>query len=400
MHVALFSPEWPLKRYPNGIVTYVHWMREELLRSGHRVSIFTGPHAEAEPGVYPVHRSLLHRARSWLRSRRRPSRYRVFEWGEILSDALNAVHRTNPIDVLEIEESFGWAGDVATRTAIPTVVRLHGPAFLSLVEEELATPFAGAKIEHEGRALRSQAVLTSPSRYTLDSTVAHYGLTPAIGRHIVNPLSLPSSAPLWTLDGCEQTTLLFVGRFDKRKGGDIVLRAFAFLLARNPRLQLVFVGPDAGITDAGGTLRKFADFRADLLPDLDPSRIVFRGRLPPEEIYALRAKAFLTVVASRWENQSYTTLEAMLQGCPIVSTDAGGQGEIIIDGQTGLLARPDDPQDLQAKIQRLLDAPEEAAALGAGARRHALEHHSPARVVSSMLAVYAHAITLAAMLVA
>jgi hypothetical protein len=40
MHVAFFSQAWPPERHPNGVVSYVHWMREEL-RLRHRVSNFT-----------------------------------------------------------------------------------------------------------------------------------------------------------------------------------------------------------------------------------------------------------------------------------------------------------------------------------------------------------------------
>ena len=41
LHIALWSPAWPLAQYQNGIITYVHWMRPALEALGHRVSIFT-----------------------------------------------------------------------------------------------------------------------------------------------------------------------------------------------------------------------------------------------------------------------------------------------------------------------------------------------------------------------
>ena len=45
MHIGLFSPSWPMRLNPNGIVTYVHHLRGELIRQGHRVSIFTSRRA-------------------------------------------------------------------------------------------------------------------------------------------------------------------------------------------------------------------------------------------------------------------------------------------------------------------------------------------------------------------
>ena len=393
MHVALFTPAWPLRLHPNGIVTYVHWMREELLRKGHRVSVFASDLDEPEEGVHPVESSFGFRARRWWRTRRDAGYFPLYDWGVRCAAAVLAVHRRDPIDVIEIEESFGWSADVARLTTIPTVVKLHGPAFMSLVEEEIGTAFSQARIAREGEALRRAPVITSPARRTLDDTIARYSLAPALARHIVNPLQLPEGAPLWNLARCEPKTILFVGRFDQRKGGDIVLEAFAKLLVRDPALRLVFVGPDRGVPSIDGPVH-FEAFRSALLPG-DDARIDYRGPLSPAEICVLRSRAFVTLVASRWENQSYTALEAMLQGCPLVSSDAGGQPESVRHGVTGLLAEAGSVDDLVRQVRVLLDDPVRAAALGAAARAHALHVHAPARVVEQTLAVYAHAMALA-----
>jgi glycosyltransferase involved in cell wall biosynthesis len=398
MHVALLSPAWPLDQYPNGIVTYVHWMREELRRAGHEVSIFCVTLGHPEVGVYQVKPSMRRRLRAWLVSRRngQASQYWMLHWGGVFADAIRAVHRLRSIDVIEMEESFGWCDDVANATGIPTVVKLHGPAFMSMVEEERKTSFARAKMDKEGQALARVAVILAPSLYTLEETVKHYRLEPAVQRPVVNPMSMPTGAPLWNLEGCDARSILFVGRFDKLKGGDIVLEAFHKLLKTRPDLQLIFVGPDAGIPTEQGRLEHFEAYRARLFPAEQAASVSFRGKLTPEEIYTLRAEAFVTVVASRWENQSYTALEAMLQGCPLVSTDAGGQAEIVAHGSTGLLARSGSVDDFHDKIESLLRDPQYAAALGRAARAYVLERHNPERVASETLAAYREAILLSA----
>ncbi|HSC63638.1 MAG TPA: glycosyltransferase family 4 protein [Caldimonas sp.] len=391
MHVALYSPAWPLKRYPNGVVTYVHWMREELLRLGHRVSIFTTLLDEPEADVHPVRGSLGQRVGSWLRGREDFAERHILGWGRRLAATVLRVHRRTPIDVFEMEESFGWMADVQEMTSIPTVVKLHGPAFLSLVEDELETPLARARIAREGRALMRMACVTSPAQRTLDETIARYDLKPALARHIDNPLSLPPSAPVWALDRCDRKRLLFVGRFDKRKGGDVVLRAFEALAGVDPSLQLTFVGPDGGVADSQGRRLGFDEARSILCPAAG-SRVDYRGGLDPQQIYPLRANAYLTIVASRWENQSYTALEAMAQGCPLVSSDAGGQGEFVVDGSTGLLAKAGSDEELRQRIATLLLDPHRAASLGQRARELALTQHSPATVVAKTLEAYEAAI--------
>ena len=388
MHVVLFAPSWPLSGNPNGIVTYVHWMRIELRRQGHKVSVLTGRSDVKEEGIREVRSSLRQRTRRWIDKRRGAADLDVFAWGDVLAEDILRLHRQTPIDVLEMEESFGWAGDVRRRTALPVVVKLHGPAFLSLVEEELDSDFGRLKIEREGAALREARCITSPSRGTLEETILRYDLRPVIARHVVNPLSLPLTAPIWSLDTCRRDTILFVGRFDKSKGGDRVLLAFKRLLDDKPNLKLIFVGPDNGLPGlAGGTVR-FDEFAQGVFSKSERSRISYLGSQPQSAILKLRCTAAVTVVASRWESQGYTALEAMLQGCPLVSADTSGLSESIQHEVTGLLFDGDDIDDMAAKIAHILTNPDLGARLGRAARQYVMTAHDPAIVVEQTLAVY------------
>jgi glycosyltransferase involved in cell wall biosynthesis len=390
MHIALCSPAWPLHKHQNGIVTYVHWMKLELERLGHRVSVFTGTLDPADAGdtVHRVARGY------WAHTLRRiarpllPAHSVVFDWGQVIAGAILAQHRRHPIDIIEMEESFGWSADVARITSIPVLVKLHGPAFLSLVEEDLATPFGQASIEREGWALAQAAAIASPSAITLRQTVERYGLAPPIAQHVVNALTVDPATPRWSLATCDRDTVLFVGRFDKRKGGDLILQAFASLAQARPALRLVFVGPDVGLTQPDGSRMHFAQFLEATVPAALRGRVDYRGRLPQGEIAALRTQAMMTVAASRWENQSFATLEAMLQGCPVVCSDAGGCPEIVAHGKTGLLARSGDAADFAVQIAALLDDPEAAAAMGSAALAYASECHAASTVAAQSLALY------------
>ena len=396
MHIAFLSPTWPPGAFPNGVVTYVDCMRRALMAEGHRVSVFTGAVDEAarEPMVHKLERSVPNLIADTFRRRllgRRPS---VFDGGPLIGDAMARVHRVDPIDVIEMEESFGWVAEVARRTGVPVVVKLHGPAFLHLIDEELATPDGQEKVRHEGLALAALPVIIAPARFTLRETLARYGLKPKLGEQVVNPVALAEGAPLWQLERCERDTVLFVGRFDKVKGGDIVLRAFQNLLARKPYLKLVFVGPDNGLVRPDGAKIHFDAFMKSRDDAALAGAVSYRGRLAPSEVTALRAQAMVTVIASRHENQAYTVLEAMLQGCPVVCTDNSGSSESVAHEVTGLLAQTEDPADMARQIERLIDEPALARSLGAAARRYVLETHAPQAVVAQTLAVYRQAIAL------
>jgi glycosyltransferase involved in cell wall biosynthesis len=366
-------------------------MKREMEAQGHRVSIFTGeidPSAPREPGVYAVRRRPFDRVLRRLPWRAAPDGDDIFAFSEVIAAEMLRLHRRDPIDVIEMEESFGWFAEVGRLTSIPVLVKLHGPAFLSLVENELDTPFGREKIEREGRALALTSTIVSPSQLTLKQTIERYELKAGKTQRIVNPLTMEDDTPLWSLDACDRKAILFVGRFDLRKGADIVLKAFSLLLTSQPDLKLIFVGPDHGLPGPNGIHLKFGPYRDLLFAKEFKDHVDFRGRMPNREVARLRAQSMVTVVASRWENQGYTVLEAMFQGCPLVSTDAGGCPESVIHGVTGRLAKSEDPKDFAAQLRAMLEDPRAAELMGREARRHVIEQHSATRVAAETLEMY------------
>jgi len=397
MHIAFLSPSWPPGLYPNGIVTYVDWMRRGLTAQGHRVSVFSGaiPRAgSGDPSLHPIERSPAGRIADTIKFRLLRQRRSVFDGADMIADSIRKVHRSDPFDVIEMEESFGWAASVARQTGIAMVVKLHGPAFMHLVAEDLATPDGQEKVRREGVALAGLPVIIAPARFTLRETLARYGLQPKIALQVVNPVALAEGAPLWQLETCQRDTVLFVGRFDKVKGGDIVLRAFQRLLARRPQLKLVFVGPDNGLVQPDGSTVRFDAFLNSLGDPALSRAVSYLGRRAPHEVAALRTTAMVTVVASRHENQAYTVLEAMLQGCPVVCTDNSGSSESVEHEVSGLLAQTEDTADMARQIERIVDDPALARSLGAAARAHVLSTHALDAVVAQTTEVYRQAIAL------
>jgi glycosyltransferase involved in cell wall biosynthesis len=390
LHIALWSPAWPLAQYQNGIITYVHCMRLALEALGHRVSIFTG---EEGAGVSDrdVH---LARHRLWkpvarLLTPKKPSRGEgVYEFSRLIASALLRVHRKNPIDVVEMEESFGWNADVAQRTGIPVVVRLHGPSFLTFVEEELTTDFAKRRIEREGEALRQAQMIVSPSRKALLQTIERYQLSSPEMHCIVNPLTMDKDTPLWRLGDCDRESILFVGRFDLLKGADVVLQAFLAVLRRRPQLRLMFVGPDRGLSIGRGKVVGFEQYRKELFPPELRDRVQFLGSMANRDIAQLRTRCMVTVVSSRFEMAPFTLVEAMFQGCPVVCSDAGGCPEIIAHEVTGRLARSGNPESFAAEIFAMINDPGGAELLGLAARRYVLERHAPNVVATASVQLY------------
>lgn len=391
MHIVFLSPSWPIG-YPNGIVTYVHNLRLGLRAAGHRVSVLTlGGETDDLDEVYLVRPSWTTKVKFLAR--------RLFGSDSSLNllipravvDSVLRLHKRSPVDVMEMEESFGWCGQVQRGVPFPLVIKLHGPAFLTLLEEDLNVPFNQEKIEHERLALRSARFVTSPSRYTLDRAREFTGRQTSWGKVIVNPVVFDDSVPLWSRTRADSNTLLFVGRFDKLKGGDIVIQAFAKLLDQRPNLRLIFVGPDRGVQFESGGRVSIDEFARDRLPDWKFERLQITGAISLDQVARLRTEAAITLICSRFDNQPNTVLEALFQRCPVVGIGSGGVSEVIDDGVTGVLARNGDLEDFCAKVLWLLDNPLLGEAYGLAGRQYVLTAHSVSSVASQSSLYYSNA---------
>jgi len=225
----------------------------------------------------------------------------------------------------EIEESFGWSRAISDLKILPVVVRLHGPWFLNgAFDENRRNRPSLRRIAREGRGIDNCALVTSPSREVLQAVRSYYGLPLEDSVVVKNPFACAQEGKKWTVQSCDRDRILFVGRFDRRKGGDVVLTAFRELFAANPRLRLTFVGPDNGIKVTEETTLSFDAFARQNLSPSCRSNIDFLGQVSHSDLMQLRTHCFLTVVASQYEIMPYSILEAMALGCPIVATSVGG----------------------------------------------------------------------------
>lgn len=396
MHIVLGTPSWPREKSSSGIVTYVDNLRLDLIAKGHKVSIIVlgGSDEDLGPDVFWPTRTLGFKFQTKLMRLLGKPGWAHENWGVMIAAALNKLHRHSPIDVFEVEESFGWCGKIKRHISIPMVVKLHGPTFLVSPLHDHSDNAHKQRIEHEGLALQMQECITSPSKCTLDDTLRNYSLRPKYSAHIVNSLAEHKDLPLWSASSHDRNQLLFVGRFDRIKGADIVLKAFALLIKEKPQLRLVFVGPDSGLVDDDGIKWSALDYAKQLFAFEDSQKISFLGKQPPSTIERLRAQSALVIIASRWESQSYTTLEAMLQGCPVVASASGGIAELISDGQSGRLFQNENPESLANAVADVLSSTVQAAALGASARQYVQAMHAPSRVAEATLVAYANAIKL------
>ncbi len=397
MHIALYSPNWPPAGAANGIVSYVSTVRDHLIGKGHKVTILSEGRLYPSDGADPVVLAPLEGlgVLDQIRQRifRRLDAYHgglpgVGNW---LAAQINAAHRLDPIDILEMEESFGWSDTVRRLTGIPVVTRLHGPCFLKPAKLRTARERLQdlQRCKTEGRAVRSTLTLTAPTRAMMKMTCENYRRTPKAQDAVIpNPIQIAKEERRWSLENSERDHILMVGRFDHAKGADTMLLAFDRVLRTHPNARLTLVGPIPGIETGPGQVADFEQFAAANLAANTATRVHLTGTLTPPEIAALRQRAFVTVLASRLENFPYALLEGLAAGSPMISTDWPGSDEIVRHGETGILTPVGDPEALAQRICWMFDHPEIAAEIGKNGMQHCASSFSVEAVGSQLVKSY------------
>jgi glycosyltransferase involved in cell wall biosynthesis len=235
--------------------------------------------------------------------------------------------------------------------------------------------------------------VSAPSRDVLERTQARNGSQFSLSVVVPNPIRTVPFAERWAPAVADQAAVLFVGRFDRHKGGDIAIDAFARLRASGVMATLVFAGPDSGFLDDSGRRWHLRDYIADRLPDRrDREAIEILASQTPQALRELRRRAAVVVVPSRWEAFGYTLAEAMAQGCPIVASARGAFPEFLEHEKNGLLVGSESGDLWSEAIRRLLVDRELARELGENAAAAATAHLEPSAVANAALAFYSRAI--------
>jgi glycosyltransferase involved in cell wall biosynthesis len=116
-----------------------------------------------------------------------------------------------------------------------------------------------------------------------------------------------------------------------------------------------------------------------------------RGFVPHDELQRLYARAAVVACPSRREGFGVACLEAMAHARPVVATAVGGLRDLVVDGDTGLVVPPRDPEALRAALVSLIADRELRRRLGAAGRRRAEERFSWPASADATIRAYADA---------
>jgi glycosyltransferase involved in cell wall biosynthesis len=193
------------------------------------------------------------------------------------------------------------------------------------------------------------------------------------------PPSLEKRCELRRLFGLapNEFTIACLGRLSREKGVDVLLSAARELVAEVPETRIVI----AGDGPEGDVLRREAS-----QPAL-AGHVKFLGRIArPQE---LMGAADLVVLPSRSEGLPNVVLESYEVGTPVLATNVGAVGQIIVDGKTGWIIPSDNVTALLAGLRRAAEARTDLPRYGMAGRDRVLDRFSIARRMAALDAVYA-----------
>lgn len=177
----------------------------------------------------------------------------------------------------------------------------------------------------------------------------------------------------WQL-GQGDIAALFVGRLDRQKGVDVLLKAAGQFLAGAPNATLLIAG-DGPMRGKVRRYCKASGGRARWLGFVD-------------DVPALMNAADMFVLPSRWEGWPLALGEAMAMGLPAIGADSPGIRDVISTGETGLLAPAEDPAALADAMARLAGDGDLRQRLGSAGQRHIREGFSIAKYIAAHEELY------------
>ena len=400
LSVAIASPGWPLNRFPNGIVAYTHNLLIGL-------DPIAKPVVLAAPLMMPEVKSrfidlikielirsswqklldkILFRLKGGYVKKIQYKRNVAINAKRLLSVLNNSDLQ---LDILEIEESFGTTSLVVKKTKVPVVTRLHGPWFIHgpIMKMDSESDYQ-LRVFYEGEAIKNSSGVTSPSLDVLQKVRDFYGIDLPNAKVIPNPVCEVEPNNQWQYRSEAKPFILVVARFDLHKGGDLIVDAFKLIAQKNKMVELLFVGPDRGVTIDGVDLL-FDEYVEKFVSDENTKkRIQFLGHCDQARITELRKTALVTIVCSRFENFPLSLLESLAAGCPTIATAVGGMKEIIIDDYNGLLAESESPTSIAEKVLMLINDPEKMQRLSKNAIEDCKKRFSPEAVAAQTLDYY------------
>ena len=308
-------------------------------------------------------------------------------WFNESKKLVKQIHQDNPIDIIHSNE-FAATGVMswASKLNIPIAVVCHGSlrtellSFLSSADKRprywhwmILTPlhlFRRCLLwEFPMRKNAEKIILVSP---TLERDFSLFAKNKV--KVIENGIKLPEKTAFIENDG--ELRLLCTGRADRQKGFQKAIMAVREIDDLDLHLDIVGTGPYLNdlkiLTDKLGIDEK----------------VTFHGRVDDDELARIYAAADIYLIPTmRYEGLPLALLEAMAHGIPTISSEIGGNADVITHDFDGLFIKPGDMGELVSSIRKLGDDSKLRKSISIAARETTEKRFDKERMVKETLEI-------------
>ncbi len=360
-----------------GLNVYVAELARRLGERGIKVDVFTRRDAPDLPDIVDIHEHtrVIHLTAG-------PAERVAKEALPSLTDQFSAALERRLADHDLIHTHYWLSGQVGLqlkcRHGIPLVHTMHTMARVknsNLGRNHAVEP--DVRERGEAAVVHEADVLTASTSDEAAELRSHYGaraeqimvVPPGVDLRTFHPCDQPKSRAQFGVPQDIQV-ILFVGRIQPLKAPDVLIRAVAELVRRDPRrrdrLQLIIIGgPSGSDPEWSKTLGPLAvDHGIDDMVD-------FRPHSARSELFRWYCVSDVVAVPSYNESFGLVALEAQACGRPVVATDVGGLRHTVRDHYSGLLVSGHDEREWADALAAVLDDHDERIRMGANAAAHA-----------------------------
>ncbi|MBD1934213.1 MULTISPECIES: glycosyltransferase family 4 protein [Cyanophyceae] len=400
-HIALISvhgdPAIEIgKEEAGGQNVYVRQVGEALAKQGWQVDMFTRKVSPEQPTIVE-HSANCRTIRLSAGPEQFVPRDNLFEYLPTFVEQLLKFQQQEGIEYSVVHTNYwlsSWVGmELKKILPIQLVHTYHSLGAVKYKSVSTIPLIATTRLEVEKKVLEKadRIVATSPQEKehmrSLVSTKGSIDIIPC-GTDIRKFGSVSREAAREKLGIDPNAKVVFyVGRFDRRKGIETVVRAVAKSQMRDQNVKLVIGGGSRPGQSDGIERDRIEKIVGEVgLRDIT----TFPGRLGDDTLPSYYAAADVCVVPSHYEPFGLVAIEAMASETPVVASDVGGLQYTVVPEETGLLAPPKDDAAFAVAIDRILANPEWAKELGKKARVRVEKHFSWDGVASQLGELYTH----------
>ncbi|MBN3945785.1 MAG: glycosyltransferase family 1 protein [Nostoc sp. NMS7] len=385
------------KEEAGGQNVYVRYVGEALARLGWQVDMFTRK-VSLEQDLIVQHSDNCRTIRLKAGPLEFVPRDDIFEYLPEFVDNLLTFQVKNDITYQLVHTNYwlsSWVGMELKKIQESKQVHTYhslGAVKYNTIEKENIPLIASVRLAVEKEVLETaeRIVATSPQEKehmrSLVSTKGNINIIPC-GTDIQRFGSIAREAARHELGiDKEAKVVLYVGRFDPRKGIETLVRAVNESGLRDSNNLQLIIGGGSTPGNCDGIER---DRIEQIVNELGMSDFtIFAGRLSQDILPTYYAAADVCVVPSHYEPFGLVAIEAMASATPVVASDVGGLQFTVVDEETGLLASPQDVDAFASAIDRILLNSEWRDELGKAGRKRVESKFSWHGVATQLTELY------------